>query len=158
VCAKLNIDGEELFNIRLAALLHDIGKIGIPEEILSKPEKLSTDEYVRMHQHVHYGYHALSGIKRLSNARELMFYHHENFDGTGYPRGLRGNEIPIGARIVAVVDAYEAMTSDRPYRKNLGTEEALRRLEEAKNRQFDPLVVDALIECLQRPNFTSVIR
>ena len=158
VCAKLNIEGEELFNIRLAALLHDIGKIGIPEEILSKPEKLNADEYVRMHQHVHYGYHALSGIKRLSSARELMFYHHENFDGSGYPRGLRGNEIPIGARIVAVVDAYEAMTSDRPYRKNLGIDEALRRLEEAKNRQFDPLVVDALIECVQRPNFPPVRR
>ena len=113
------------------------------------------DEYVRMHQHVHYGYHALSGIKRLSIARELMFHHHENYDGTGYPRGLKGDEIPIGARIVAVVDAYDAMTSDRPYRKNLGSEEALRRLCEAKSRQFDPLVVDTLMECIQENEFVS---
>lgn len=150
VCSKLKINGEDLFNIKLAALLHDIGKIAIPEEILAKPQSLSPDEYVRMHQHVHYGYHALSGIKRLATARELMFHHHENYDGTGYPRGLKGEEIPIGARIVAVVDAYDAMTSDRPYRKNLGVEEALRRLREAKNRQFDPVVVDALIECVER--------
>jgi cyclic di-GMP phosphodiesterase len=150
VCCKLQIIGDDLFHIRLAALLHDIGKIGIPEEILSKAE------YVRMHQHVHYGYHALAGIKRLSTARELMFHHHENFDGTGYPRGLKGEEIPIGSRIVAVVDAYDAMTSDRPYRKNLGTEEALRRLSEAKNKQFDPVVVDALIECLH--NDPSVVK
>jgi putative two-component system response regulator len=150
VCGKLNINGVDLFHIRLAALLHDIGKIGVPEEILSKPESLSPDEYVRMHQHVHYGYHALSGIRRLSTARELMFHHHENYDGSGYPRGLKAEEIPIGARIVAVVDAFDAMTSDRPYRKNLGAVEALRRLREAKSKQFDPLVVDALIECVQQ--------
>lgn len=150
VCRKLKINAEDLFNIKLAALLHDIGKIGVPEEILSKPESLSPDEFVRMHQHVHYGYHALSGIKRLSTARELMFHHHENFDGSGYPSGLRGDEIPLGARIVAVVDAFDAMTSDRPYRRNLGTQEALRRLKEAKYKQFDPLVVDALVECLEQ--------
>ncbi len=155
VCSKLNIHGEEQFNVKLAALLHDIGKIGIPEEILSKPESLSPDEYVRMHQHVHYGYHALSGVKRLSKARELMFHHHENYDGSGYPLGLKGDEIPIGARVVAVVDAYDAMTSDRPYRKNLGPEEAKLRLEEAKNKQFDPNVVDALLECLQERNVLS---
>ena len=96
VCRKLKINGDDLFHIKLAALLHDIGKIGIPEEILSKTESLSPDEYVRMHQHVHYGYNALSGIKRLSTARELMFHHHENYDGTGYPRGLKGEEIPMG--------------------------------------------------------------
>jgi putative nucleotidyltransferase with HDIG domain len=120
VCRKLNINGKDRFHIKLAALLHDIGKISTPEEILSKPESLSPDESVRMHQHVHYGYHALSGIRRLSTARELMFHHHENYDGSGYPSGLKGEEIPIGARIVAVVDAFDAMTSDRPYRKNLG--------------------------------------
>ena len=159
VCCKLQINGDDLFHIKLAALLHDIGKIGIPEEILSKTEGLSPDEYVRMHQHVHYGYHALSGIKRLSTVRELMFHHHENYDGTGYPRGLKGEEIPMGSRIVAVVDAYDAMTSDRPYRKKLASEEALRRLREAKNRQFDPLVVDALIECLHNdPSLVKTAR
>ncbi len=156
VCHKLSIDGEDLFNVKLAALLHDIGKIAIPEEILSKPQGLSPDEYVRMHQHVHYGYHALGGIKRLSTARELMFHHHENYDGTGYPSGLKGEEIPVGARIVAVVDAYDAMTSDRPYRKSLGSEEALQRLREAKNKQFDPVVVDALIECVERQEVVLV--
>lgn len=155
VCGKLNINGEDRFHIKLAALLHDIGKISIPEEMLSKPENLSPDESVRMHQHVHYGYHALSGIRRLSTVRELMFHHHENYDGSGYPRGLRGQDIPIGARIVAVVDAFDAMTSDRPYRKNLGTTEALRRLREAKSKQFDPAVVDALIECVQQDDLSS---
>jgi cyclic di-GMP phosphodiesterase len=155
VCGKLNINGEDRFHIKLAALLHDIGKISIPEEMLSKPENLSPDESVRMHQHVHYGYHALSGIRRLSTVRELMFHHHENYDGSGYPRGVRGQDIPIGARIVAVVDAFDAMTSDRPYRKNLGTTEALRRLREAKSKQFDPAVVDALIECVQQDDLSS---
>ena len=155
VCRKLSINGEDRFHIKLAALLHDIGKISIPEEILSKPESLSPDESVRMHQHIHYGYHALSGIRRLSTARELMFHHHENYDGSGYPRGLKGEEIPIGARIVAVVDAFDAMTSDRPYRKNLAITEALRRLREAKSKQFDPTVVDALIECVQQDDLSS---
>lgn len=158
VCHKLNLSGEDLYNIKLAALLHDIGKIIIPEDLLMKPESLSPDEYVRMHQHVHYGYHALNGISSLAPARELMFYHHENFDGSGYPRGLKGDEIPIGARIVAVVDAYDAMTSDRPYRKGLASVEAQRRLLEAKSKQFDPNVVDALMRCLkehQRATFKT---
>jgi putative two-component system response regulator len=150
VCAKLNIQGENVFHVKLATLLHDIGKIAVPEEILSKSESLTPDEYVRMHQHVHYGYHALSGIKRLSTAREFMFHHHENYDGTGYPRGLKGEEIPVGARIVAVVDAFDAMTSDQPYRKSLGVEEALRRLREAKHKQFDPVVVDAFVESVEQ--------
>ncbi|MFN8006559.1 MAG: HD domain-containing protein [Terriglobia bacterium] len=149
VCHKLGLGGEDLYHIKLAALLHDIGKIIIPEDLLQKPEGLSPDEYVRMHQHVHYGYHALNGISSLATARELMFYHHENFDGSGYPRGLKGEEIPIGARIVAVVDAYDAMTSDRPYRKGLAALEARQRLLEAKSRQFDPQVVDALMTCLE---------
>jgi putative two-component system response regulator len=155
VCQKLGLGGEDLYNIKLAALLHDIGKIIIPEDLLMKPEGLSPDEYVRMHQHVHYGYHALNGISSLALARELMFYHHENYDGSGYPRGLKGEEIPIGARIVAVVDAYDAMTSDRPYRKGLATAEAQRRLLEAKRKQFDPKVVDALIRCLQETHSAS---
>jgi putative two-component system response regulator len=158
VCHKLNLSGEDLYNIKLAALLHDIGKIIIPEDLLMKPEGLSSDENVRMHQHVHYGYHALNGISSLAPARELMFYHHENFDGSGYPRGLKGDEIPIGARIVAVVDAYDAMTSDRPYRKGLASFEAQRRLLEAKSKQFDPNVVDALMRCLkehQRATFKT---
>jgi putative two-component system response regulator len=158
VCHKLNLSGEDLYNIKLAALLHDIGKIIIPEDLLMKPEGLSPDEYVRMHQHVHYGYHALNGISSLAPARELMFYHHENFDGSGYPRGLKGDEIPIGARIVAVVDAYDAMTSDRPYRKGLASVEAQQRLLEAKSKQFDPKVVDALMRCLkehQRATFKT---
>lgn len=152
VCHKLNLSGEDLYNIKLAALLHDIGKIIIPEDLLMKPEGLNPDEYVRMHQHVHYGYHALNGISSLAPARELMFYHHENFDGSGYPRGLKGDEIPIGARIVAVVDAYDAMTSDRPYRKGLASGEAQQRLLEAKSKQFDPKVVDALMTCLKAPH------
>jgi putative two-component system response regulator len=157
VCSKLKISSEDVFNIKLAVLLHGIGKIEIAEELLSKPEQLSPDEYVRMHQHVHYGYRALGGIKGLSSARELMFHHHENYDGTGCPRGLKGEDIPIGARIVAVVDAYDAMTSDQRYRKNLGTEEALGRLRDAKSRQFDPLVVDALIECVRQSNSSFAV-
>src|SRR5262245_13835129 len=148
VCRRLKINNDDLFHIKLATLLHGIGKTLLPEEMISRSEGLNPDEYVRLHQHVHYGYHALSGIKRLSIARELVFHHHENFDGTGYPRGLKGEEIPIGSRIVAVVDAYQAMTSCPPHRKSLGTEEALRRLRTGRNKQFDPVVVDALIECL----------
>ena len=155
VCHKLGLGGEDLYNIKLAALLHDIGKIIIPDELLTKPEGLSPDEYVRMHQHVHYGYLALNGISSLAAARELMFYHHENYDGSGYPRGLKGEEIPIGARIVAVVDAYDAMTSDRPYRKGLTPAEALQRLLGAKNKQFDSKVVDALVGCLQEQDLAS---
>lgn len=141
---------DEIFDIRLAALLHDIGKIGVPESILCKPSRLTAEEKIEMDKHVVHGYQALADIPRLGRIRDMVYCHHERWDGLGYPEKLRGNQIPIGARIVAVVDAFDAMTSDRPYRKGMDQATALGRLYDACEMQFDPMIVENFARCLER--------
>ncbi len=129
--------------LEYGALLHDIGKIGIPDAILRKPGKLTTDEWVIMKQHPKIGYEILNRIEFLEEASIMVLHHHENFNGNGYPSGLKEEEIPIGSRIFAVADTMDAMTSDRPYRKALPLDAVSSELKKFSGQQFDPQVVEA---------------
>jgi putative two-component system response regulator len=150
LAGECGLKDDEIFDIRLAALLHDVGKIGVPESILCKPSRLTLEEKNEMDKHVIHGYQALADIPRLSRIREMVYCHHERWDGAGYPEKLKGDQIPIGARIVAVVDAFDAMTSDRPYRRGMDHATALGRLYDACELQFDPLIVRNFAKCLER--------
>jgi HD-GYP domain-containing protein (c-di-GMP phosphodiesterase class II) len=141
VAGELALDESDLGDIETAALLHDIGKVGIPDSILNKQGKLTNEEYALMKKHPQYGWAVLRQIPGMKAASLIILHHHESFDGRGYPAGLRGEEIPIGSRIVSVIDAFDAMVSCRPYRKGLPSEEAQRRLIECSGTQFDPEVV-----------------
>lgn len=140
----LGYNPEQLERLRVGALLHDIGKVGIPESILFKPGKLDAWEYELMKEHTTIGYRIVSQIDRLQFAADIILQHHEWFDGRGYPRGLRGEEILRDARVVGVADALESMMSDRPYRKGRSLPEALAEIRRWSGTQFDPEVVRAL--------------
>ena len=144
---ELGLSQAEVDDISHGALLHDIGKIGIPDAILLKPGKLTDEEWVIMKQHPDIGYRLLSSSKYLERACEIVRQHQESWDGSGYPLGLRGEEIVLGARIFAVVDAYDAMRSDRVYRKALSVDAAVAEIKRHAGRQFDPAVVDAFLRC-----------
>ncbi|HYO98944.1 MAG TPA: HD domain-containing phosphohydrolase [Pyrinomonadaceae bacterium] len=140
---ELNLRGEELRSLEFGALLHDIGKIGVPDAILHKPAQLCEEEWVNMRRHPLHGQQILQGINFLEGAARVVGQHHEKWDGTGYPQGLRGKEIDLNARIFAVADAFDAITSDRVYRAGRSYEVAVGELEEFAGRQFDPEVVAA---------------
>lgn len=131
--------------IEAAALLHDMGKLAVPEYILNKPGKLTQTEFEKMKLHAGFGADILSGIEFPYPVVPIVRYHHENWDGTGYPTGLKGVDIPIGARILSVVDCFDALTSDRPYRPRLSEEEALRIVVERRGTMYDPLIVDTFV-------------
>lgn len=140
-------DYEDFENtVRISALLHDIGKIGIPESILNKSGKLLPEEIKLVEKHPTLGAEILEPIKEFKDISLGVKYHHERYDGTGYPCGLAGENIPLIATIISVADAYDAMTSDRPYRKGLDRKEAVKEIVSNKSRQFSPLVVDAFVE------------
>ncbi|MBN1537460.1 MAG: GAF domain-containing protein [Anaerolineales bacterium] len=139
----LGITGKELIHIRRGALLHDIGKMAIPDSILLKPGPLTDEEWVVMRQHPVYAYQLLHPIPYLRQALDIPHCHHEKWDGTGYPRNLKGTQIPLSARIFAVVDVYDALTSDRPYRAAWSKEEALAYIRKNIGTHFEPKVVDA---------------
>lgn len=145
VAEELGLDENSLGDLEVAALLHDIGKVGIPDAILNKPAKLTSEEYALMKKHPEYGWAVLRQIPGMERASLVILHHHENFNGSGYPAGLRGEEIPLGSRIVSVIDAFDAMVSSRPYRQGLPLEEAERRLLEASSTQFDPDVVKSFL-------------
>jgi len=152
IAEKLNTDYGFNLNverIQIAAMLHDIGKIGIEREILSKPSKLTKEEYEIIKSHSNKGYYALKDIKSLKEERQIIKYHHEKYNGTGYPEGLAGDDIPLGARIICVADAFDAMVSDRPYRKGMPFELALEELVKNKKSQFDPLIVDVFVDMVR---------
>ena len=140
---ELNLEEDELRALEFGALLHDIGKIGIPDMILRKPGALTEDEWQTMRRHPALGQQILRGIEFLEGASRVVGQHHEKWDGTGYPLGLRGEEIDLNARIFAVADAFDAITSDRVYRVGRSYEVAVAELEEFSGRQFDPEVVAA---------------
>jgi diguanylate cyclase (GGDEF)-like protein len=142
IALEMGLASEEIERIRVASLLHDLGKIAIPEEILDKPSSLSDHEWQAIGQHPRIGQVILEQASSLREAIPVVLHHHERFNGGGYPHGLKGNEIPMGARIVAVADAYHAMVNDRPYSTALTHEEALRELRANAGTQFDPKVVD----------------
>ena len=137
----MKISEPELAQIRRGALLHDIGKMGVPDNILLKADQLTDEEWEKMRQHPVWAYEMLSSIRYLQSALDIPYGHHEKWDGTGYPRGLKGEEIPIAARIFAVADVWDAITSDRPYRKGWSEEDALKYIEEQSGKYFDPNVV-----------------
>jgi HD-GYP domain-containing protein (c-di-GMP phosphodiesterase class II) len=142
----MGVSDANLVHIRRGALLHDIGKMGVPDSVLLKPGPLDEDEMAIMRQHPVYAQQLLSRIEYLQPAMDVPYCHHEKWDGTGYPRGLSGEDIPLAARIFAVVDVYDALTSDRPYRKAWTQEKALTEIRSQRGRQFDPRVVDAFFE------------
>jgi HD-GYP domain-containing protein (c-di-GMP phosphodiesterase class II) len=139
----MRLDAEQTRSLEFGSLLHDIGKIGVPDAILRKPGALSESEWVRMREHPLHGQRILRGIEFLEGASRVVAQHHERWDGSGYPVGLRGGEIDLNARIFAVADAFDAITSDRVYRVGKSYEAAARELEEWAGRQFDPDVVEA---------------
>jgi putative nucleotidyltransferase with HDIG domain len=143
---KMGMSDAEKLNLRRGALLHDIGKMGVPDSILLKSGSLSEDEMKIMRQHPLYAYQMLSPIKYLKHALEIPYCHHEKWDGSGYPRGLKGDEIPLAARVFAVVDVYDALTSDRPYRKAWSHEEVYSYIEEQAGKHFDPQTVKVFLE------------
>jgi response regulator RpfG family c-di-GMP phosphodiesterase len=140
---ELKLDEEQLRSLEFGALLHDIGKIGVPDAILHKPAQLCAEEWMNMRRHPVHGQQILQGIEFLEGAARVVGQHHEKWDGTGYPAGLRAGEIDLNARIFAVADAFDAITSDRVYRAGRPYEVAVAELEEFTGRQFDPEVVAA---------------
>jgi HD-GYP domain-containing protein (c-di-GMP phosphodiesterase class II) len=150
VAEEMGMRGDEVRLLQKAAILADIGKIEIAQGIITKPGELSEQEWREMKRHPEYGYQILSSIVHLRDARDLVLSHHERFDGQGYPRGLKGEEIPLGARIFSVADAYCAMTSDRPHRKKMPHEMALKEILRNSLTQFDPEVVRAFVRCEER--------
>jgi putative nucleotidyltransferase with HDIG domain len=150
IAREMGLDDDEIRDIKLAGLLHDIGKIGTYDYLLDKPGKLTREEYELVMKHPAQGAQILKGIKQLEDILPLIHYHHEKLDGKGYPNGLHGNQIPLGARILHVADSFDSMTSDRPYRKAPGVEFALAEFEKFKGTQFDPHVVDAFMKVLNK--------
>lgn len=135
-------------NIRRGALLHDVGKLGVPDRILLKPGPLTVDERQIVRQHPVLAFEWLSPIRYLQPALDIPYAHHERWDGTGYPRGLSGRDIPLAARIFAVVDVWDALLSDRPYREGRSADEVLAFLSADAGRHFDPDVVVAFVQLL----------
>src|SRR5262245_8375667 len=158
---EMSVDATLLEVIRRGAMLHDIGKIGISDAILLKPGKLTEDEWVEMQKHPQIGYWILDGIEALKPASDVVLSHHERFDGTGYPRKLLADTIPLGARIFSVTDCLDVMTSDRPYRSALSYEEARAEIVEFSGVQFDPDVVKCFLRvpsCVWTDIRTSTVR
>jgi HD-GYP domain-containing protein (c-di-GMP phosphodiesterase class II) len=147
VARELGLPRERVERVRLAGVLHDVGKIGVSDVILRKPGPLDDAEWAEMRRHPEIGARIL-GASEFDDIRAWVLAHHERPDGRGYPNGLRGDEIPVEARILAVADAYEAMTSDRVYRAAIGDEAARAELRRGSGSQFDPLVVQALLVVL----------
>jgi putative nucleotidyltransferase with HDIG domain len=145
IAQRLNLSEEELPHIERGALLHDIGKIGVPDHILYKPGPLTPDEWEIMKQHPVVGYKMCMKIEMLRPAAPIVLHHHERWDGKGYPYGLSGEEIPLGARIFAIADTLDAMTSDRPYRKALSFAQAREEIERCAGAQFDPELVKVFL-------------
>src|SRR3972149_4814606 len=142
----LGLSRNELQNLARGTLLHDIGKIGVPDSVLRKPANLTTEEWVQMRKHVEYGFSMLKGIPFLKDASFLVLHHQEKYDGTGYPQGLKREQIVMGARIFALADTYDSMTTDRPYRKALPDRDARKEILRCRSSQFDPVVVDTFFK------------
>jgi putative nucleotidyltransferase with HDIG domain len=153
IASLMNMGKEDVTQIRVAGLMHDIGKIEIDEEILNKPQSLNTGEWEEIKRHPEIGYRILSSVNEFSGIAEIVLAHQERWDGKGYPRGLKGNEISIPSRIIAIADAYDAMTTNRPYDQALSKEEAVKEMKKCSGTQFDPEITKLFIEkILQNEN------
>ena len=146
IAAELGFEDEELENIRQISLLHDIGKLGVPDSILNKRGKLTAEEYEIMKKHVDIGGEILKDFSYIKNVADGAKYHHERYDGKGYTCGLKGEDIPITARIIGIADAFDAMTSNRVYRTAMKMEDVIEELKAGKGTQFDPKLVEIMLE------------
>ena len=149
IATELGMPQDSIEKIRLAGLIHDLGKIGVRESVLNKPGRLTDEEFQHVKYHCEMGEHILTPIVEDEEILKVVTHHHERYDGTGYPDGLKYEQIPLGARILAVADRYDAMTSERPYRKAMSDEAACAEIERGKRTQFDPEVADAFIKSRQ---------
>lgn len=152
IAKQLKMREKDLEHLKTAALLHDIGKIGISDAILHKRYKLSDDEYAIIKTHPEIGCSIIGSINSFKNIVPSVYHHHERFDGKGYPAGLKGEEIPLNSRIIAIADTFDAMTSNRSYREAQSLEKALSELERSKETQLDPYITEIFIEILKSQN------
>jgi len=150
VAERLGLSDEEQAAVKLGALFHDIGTIGVPESVLRKPGALDEREWNEVKAHATIGANLLANVPMLERVRPIVLAHHERYDGTGYPSGLREDQIPLAAQIIAVADAYQAMTAARPYRSAMTSKDAQKELRANAGTQFNPVVVEAFIACLER--------
>jgi len=150
----MGLPSQQLENLRLMGLIHDIGKIGVPAEILSKPGKLSAEELSLVRAHTRIGHEILSNVNFDIPVAEAAYQHHERINGTGYPRALKGSNILLEARIIAVADVMEAMSSHRPYRPGLGLDVALEEVRAGRGTKYDPQVVDACLKLFNEQGYT----
>jgi cyclic di-GMP phosphodiesterase len=148
LAAAYGLEYDDVRAVRYGGILHDIGKIGVSEAILLKPGPLSDDEITQLRRHPEIGARIVSQMRFAREVGPIILAHHEHWDGGGYPHGLRGEEIPIGARIITIVDAYDAMTTNRPYRDALGSDQVVKRLRAGRGTQFDPSVLDVFLTLL----------
>ena len=144
------ISGEELIHVRRGALLHDIGKMALPDSVLLKPGPLDPEETIQMHLHPWYAYQMLSGVEFLRPALDIPYAHHERWDGSGYPRGLRGEETPFAARMFAVIDVWDALRFDRPYRPGWSTDRVMEHIRKLSGTHFEPVVAEAFETLLRK--------
>jgi HD-GYP domain-containing protein (c-di-GMP phosphodiesterase class II) len=149
---QAGIADQDLEDVRRGALLHDIGKIAVPDHILRKPGPLTDAEWVIMRTHPKAAYDILKPIKHLANSLDIPYCHHERWDGAGYPRGLKGDAIPLSARIFAVIDVWDALLSDRPYRKAWEREKVIEYIRENSGTHFDPVLADLFLKMMSQPN------
>lgn len=146
---KLGLNNQLKEKLDVAALLHDIGKIGINTNILNKPGSLTPEEYESIKKHPHLGFMALQAATKLADVAQIILAHHERYDGRGYPNNLDGDKIPLLARIISVADAFDAMYSDRPYRKGLTLSKITEIISEERGHQFDPRIADAMLSLIK---------
>jgi HD-GYP domain-containing protein (c-di-GMP phosphodiesterase class II) len=149
IALQLGMQDAQLDNVVMAALMHDIGKVGVPDHVLLKPGKLTDEEFEQIRKHPELGWMALKSIDEFKSASLIVLHHHERMDGHGYPGGLKGTAIPLGSRIIAVADSYDAMTTDRPYRPALTRQRAVDELLSSAESQFDTTVLAAFLDSLE---------
>ncbi len=147
---EIGLNEDELYDLELSALFHDIGKIGVPDSVLNKPSRLTEDEFVQMKSHPEKSFEILQGFTHFEKVATFAKYHHERWDGRGYPDGLAGEDIPLFSRIILIADTFDAMTSTRVYRKGLDYEVAYEELEEFSGTQFDPDLAKAFIRAMKK--------
>ncbi|MDP1634802.1 MAG: HD-GYP domain-containing protein [Gallionellaceae bacterium] len=154
IAQEMGLDSDRVEGIRLGAQIHDIGKIQVPSELLSKPGKLSANEFELIKEHCLNGYNILKDVEFPWPIAEISYQHHERLDGSGYPQGLKGDAICLEARIVAVADVVEAISSHRPYRPSLGNQVALDEIATKRGKHYDPKVVDACLKIFTEKKFS----